>query len=153
VDLTQIPGINTLSAAKLLSELGPKFYEKFDEAKKFCSWANVVPNNKISGGRLISSKMPKKKSKVGQIFRMAANTLSNSKSPLGDYFRKIRSRRSYGQAIVAVANKLARIVYKMVKESVEYKEDMLKVNYKSQLERQLAHARRKIQMLERQLVA
>jgi len=153
VDLTKIPGLDCLSVTKLLSELGPRFYEKFESAKQFCSWANIVPNTKISGGRQISSKVPRKKSKVGQVFRFAAYTLSNAKSPLGEYFRKIYARRCYGQAIVAVANKIARIFYKMVKENKEYNEELLRVNDKKNLERQIAYAKRKIQILENQLAA
>jgi hypothetical protein len=153
VDVTQIPGFNTLSVTKLLGELGPLFYEEFEEAKNFCSWANVVPNNKISGGRLLSSKVPKKKNKVGQIFRIAANTLNRSKCPIGDYFRKIRARRSYGQAVVAVANKLARIFYTMVKQQQEYNEELMKIKDDKFLIRQIINARKRLQMLENQLAA
>lgn len=48
------------SALRLLAELGPDFVEKFPDARHFESWANLVPNNKISGGKLLSSKVPNK---------------------------------------------------------------------------------------------
>jgi transposase len=120
VNLTRIPGISSLTSVKLISELGRDFTEKFPSSKHFCSWLNVVPNNKISGGKILSSTVPKRKNFAGQAFRVSANTLSKSKGYLGDYFRRMRSKLGYNQAIIAVAHKLARIIYHMVKERVEY---------------------------------
>lgn len=120
VNITRVPGISGLTAFKLLSELGAGFTEKFPTADKFCCWMNVVPNNKKSGGKILSSKLPKRKNYVGQILRVAANTLSNHKGYLGDLFRLKKAKLGYHQAIVAVAHKIARIIYKMVKDQVEY---------------------------------
>ena len=61
---------------------------------------------------------------VGQALRVAANTLCRSKGYLGDYFRRIQYRSGYNQAIIAVAHKLARIIYHMVKFGVEYDESI-----------------------------
>lgn len=124
VNITRIPGISSLTAVKIISELGSDFTKKFPGFKNFCSWCNVVPNNRISGGKILSSTVPKRKNFVGQAFRVAANTLSHSKGYLGDYFRRMRSRLGYNQAIIAVAHKLARIVYKMVSIGVEYDESI-----------------------------
>jgi transposase len=124
VNITRIPGISSLTAIKLISELGRDFSLKFPSYKHFCSWCNTAPNNKISGGKLLSSKIPKRKNFVGQTFRVAANTLSKSKGYLGDYFRRIQFRSGYNQAVIAVAHKLARIVYHMVKMGVEYDESI-----------------------------
>ncbi|MCX6279286.1 MAG: IS110 family transposase [Bacteroidetes bacterium] len=124
VNITRIPGISSLTAVKIISELGSDFTKKFESFKHFCSWANVVPNNRISGGKILSSTVPKRKNFVGQAFRVAANTLSHSKGYLGDYFRRMRSRLGYNQAIIAVAHKLARIVFKMVSVGVEYDESI-----------------------------
>jgi transposase len=120
VNLTRIPGISSLTAIKLISELGRDFIAKFPSYKHFCSWSNIVPNNKISAGKVLSSNVPKRKNFVGQTLRVAANTLSKSKGYLGDYFRKMQFRLGYNQAIIAVAHKLARIIYHMVKMGVEY---------------------------------
>ena len=128
VNITAIPGISQLSALKLLSELGADFVLKFSNDKKFASWNNLAPSNKMSAGRLYSSKIPKRKNKVGQILRVAASTLKSSKSALGSYFRKIQSRKGYNQAIVATANKIATIFYQMVKTGKEYCEEYLLKN-------------------------
>jgi len=124
VNLTRIPGISSLTAVKLISELGRDFTEKFPSVKQFCSWLNVVPNNKKSAGKILSSKVPKRKNFAGQALRVAANTLCRSKCYLGDHFRRMQSKLGYIQAIVAVAHKLARIIYQMVKEKTEYDESI-----------------------------
>jgi transposase len=124
VNLTRIPGISSLTAIKLISELGRDFTAKFPSVKQFCSWLNIVPNNKISAGKILSSKVPKRKNFAGQALRVAANTLCKSKGYLGDYFRRMQSKLGYNQAIIAVAHKLARIIYQMVKVKAEYDESI-----------------------------
>ncbi|MFC2106867.1 IS110 family transposase, partial [Bacteroidota bacterium] len=120
VDVTQIYGFKQTSALTVFSETGIQLKEKFPTEKQFLSWLNVVPDNKISGGKIISSKVKKKKNKAGQAFRDAANTLWNAKNPLGDYIRRKKAKSGSGQAVVATARKLAVIYYKIVTEKVEF---------------------------------
>lgn len=103
----RMPGMSKNSALRLLAELGPDFVEKFPDARHFESWANLVPNNKISGGKLLSSKVPNKNNPVGQVFRQCANALWRSNEPLGDYFRHIKARSGHLQAMVATGKKMA----------------------------------------------
>jgi transposase len=124
VNLVCIPGISSLTSVKIISELGSDFTKKFPTIKHFCSWLNLVPNNRISGGKILSSKIPNRKNFVGQALRVAANTLSHSKCYLGDYFRRIKSNLGYNQAIIAVAHKLARIIYTMVSKKLHYSSDI-----------------------------
>jgi len=115
VDVTQIYGVSETTALEILSETGTDL-SKWSDEKRFVSWLNLCPNNKISGGKLISSKLLKKKpNPAAQAFRMAANSLQRSKHWLGDYFRRKRSKGGQKYAIVATARKLARIYYKMVR--------------------------------------
>jgi predicted transcriptional regulator len=124
----RVPGISHSSLLKLTGELGHDFTEKFDTCKKFCRWENLAPNNKITGGNIISSHLPKRKNPVGQIFREIAVTMGTSKTPLGDYYRRIRSRKGPMGAIVATANKISKIVYMMVKNKTEYDEKMIQTD-------------------------
>ena len=103
VNVMRIPGMSRASLLRLLGELGHDFTTKFADVSHFLSWANLVPNNRISGGALLSSKVPKKKNPVGIVFRQAANTLKAAKCPLGDYFRHIRAKGGHLQAMVAQA--------------------------------------------------
>jgi hypothetical protein len=136
---------------KLIGELGHDFTEKFDTFKKFCRWENLAPNNKITGGRIISSRLPKRKNPAGQIFRELAVTMSSSKSPLGDYYRSTRSRKGPMGAIVATANKISKIVYTMVKNKTEYDESLIKINDIDFVTRKLKNMQKGVQKLQAQI--
>jgi transposase len=100
VNLMRIPGISEGTLLKLIGELGHDFTGKFDSYKQFSRWANLAHNNKVTGGKLISSKVPKRKNHVGQILLEAAHSAGASKTPLGDYYRRIRSRKGPMGAIL-----------------------------------------------------
>lgn len=120
VNLMKIPGFSSGTLLALMSELGPDFISKFETSDQFCSWCDLAPDTKISGGKVLSSRLPKRHSQVGQIFRVAAGTLHGSKEQLGNFYRRIKSRGGPTKAHVATAHKLAKIFYKMVKDKVEY---------------------------------
>lgn len=117
---------------------------KWQNDKYFAAWLNVAPNTKITGGKIISSKMQKKKNHCGQTLRMCANSVKSSKSPLGDYARKMKSRLGKNASTVAIAHKLAIIIYKLLKDKCEYNPEIIE---KSQEKWKL----KKIANLERQL--
>jgi transposase len=119
VDLTQVPGINTLTAQMLLTEVGPDL-SRFPTAAAFSSWLRLCPNPKISGGQILSSTTRPTKNRLALALRMAAQGLHRSQSFLGDYFRRMKSRMGTPKAMTAVAHKLARIVYYLVTNQQEY---------------------------------
>jgi transposase len=151
VNLMLMPGINEGSLLRLTGELGHGFIENFDSYKEFCCWVNITPNNKISGGKILSSKVPKRKNAVGQILRSSANSLKASDTPLGCYFRRIRAKKGYIPAIIATANKLGRILYTLVKTQTEYDESLLKVNEEERLRKRLSRMRKEIEKIEKEL--
>jgi transposase len=115
VDVLDIYGISEIAGLEILAETGNDL-SKWHSENHFVSWLNLCPNNKISGGKLISSQMLKKKpNPASQAFRVAANALQKSNHWLGDYFRRMKSRGGNKYAIVATARKLAIIYYKMVR--------------------------------------
>ncbi len=124
VDLCEIEGISEITALELVSEIGTDM-GKWKNSKHMAAWLNVSPNTKITGGKVISSKMQKKKNHAGQTLRMAASTLTKSKSPLGDYARKMRARLGKKGGVVAGAHKLARIIYTMIKEQKPYNTSLM----------------------------
>jgi transposase len=119
VDLTQIPGINTLTAQMIFTEIGPDF-SRFPTAAAFCSWLRLCPDPKISGGQVLSSRTRPTKNRAALALRMGAQGLHRSQSYLGDYFRRMRARMGTPKAMTAAAHKLARIVYHMVTTQQEY---------------------------------
>lgn len=124
VDLCQIDGISEISAMELISEIGVDM-SKWSNEKHFAAWLNLAPNTKITGGKIISSKMQKKKNHAGQTLRMSASSLYSSKSALGDYSRKMRSRLGKKGGVVAAAHKVARIIYTMIKNQVPFNQEII----------------------------
>jgi transposase len=113
-------GLNDIGAMEILSETGTDL-SKWPTAKNFVSWLNLCPNNRVSGGKIISSRLMKKKvNTASQAFRQAANGCQSSNHWLGDYFRRMKAKGGAKQALVATANKIATIYYKMLTEKIEF---------------------------------
>ena len=147
IDVTEVCGINELSALTILSEVG-RDMSKWKTEHHFTSWLGLAPNTKISGGKVISSKIMKKKHHAGQAFRMAANGLYNSKSPLGDYYRRIKTKAGAGKAVVATARKLAIIYYKMVTNKEAFNPKALVEFREKYKEKKINQLKKKIALLE-----
>ncbi len=101
------------------SELGCDF-TKWPTVKHFTSWLGLCPNFKQTGGKLKSSATRKGKNRAAHALRLAAWGLMRSKSGLGAYLRRQRSRLGAPKAITATAHKLARIVYTVMRHGWEY---------------------------------
>ena len=73
----------------LMSEVGPEGFKKFETAKQFASWLRLAPNNKISGGKVLSNKIPKGSNRLKIALRNAANAIGNLKEThLSDFFKR-----------------------------------------------------------------
>jgi len=147
VDVTQVFGISELSALAILSEVGTDM-SKWKSGNHFTSWLGLAPNTKISGGKVISSRIMKKKHHAGQAFRMAANGLKNSKSPLGDYYRRIKGKAGAGKAVVATARKLAIIFYIMVANQQAFDPKALIEYQEKSKQKRINQLKRKLELLE-----
>lgn len=145
VDLTEVPGLGALTLYTLFSEVG-RDLSAFPTYKHFCSWLGLCPNNRISGGKILSSKTRTVKSRAAQALRMAAEGLCRSHSALGDYYRKMRFRLGPAAANTAAAHKLARIIYHLLTTGESYDESVFAA------EQERAHQRRE-RKLKREAVA
>ena len=119
VDLTRIDGIDTNSALKIIAEIGIDM-SRWKSAKHFSSWLGLCPGTKVSGGKVLSGKSKPVANRAAATLRMSAFTLFNSKSALGAFLRRQRSRLGAPKAITATAHKLARLVYTMLKHGTAY---------------------------------
>jgi len=122
-DLTRIPGIDSGIAHHLFTEMGADL-SAFPSARHFSSWLGLCPDNRISGGRVLSVKTREVKSRVATALRMAAQSLCHSKCALGDFYRRMRSKLGAPKAITATAHKLARIVYHLLTTHESYNESI-----------------------------
>lgn len=151
VNAMAIPGMSTGSLLVLMGELGHNFTEKFDTAESFCKWLNLVPNNKISGGKLLSSRIPNRKSFAGQAFRQCANSVKDGKNRLGYYFKRQKSKEGHLYAIVCTAHKIAKIFYTMVKNQSEFDEKICAVNEKEYLEKKLNRLQKAVEKISKEM--
>ena len=110
VDLTRIPGIDTSTALKVISEIGVDL-TRSPSVKHFTSWLGLCPGTKISGGKVLSSAPKPCANRAAQALRMAAQALQTA---LGAHHRRLCSRMDQPKAITASAHKLARLVYFML---------------------------------------
>jgi transposase len=120
-DLTKLPGLDLLAVERILSEVGLDM-SRWPSEKHFCAWLNVAPNNRISGGKILSSKPRKNANRAAAALRLAAQSAMQSKTAIGAFIRRIKSRLGAPTAINAGAHKLARLLYRMLKFGKAYVE-------------------------------
>jgi hypothetical protein len=119
VDLTAIDGINVLTAQTVLSEVGYDM-SRFETEGHFAAYLGLSPRNKISGGKVVGRERKKPKNRAGLALRWAAGTLLHSQTYLGAQYRRFRTKLGAPKAKKAMANKLARIIYRMFKYGEAY---------------------------------
>lgn len=120
VDLFAIDSISSSTVMCFLSEIGNDIY-KFKSAKQFISWLRLAPNNRISGGKTISSKTPRGKNKFALALRNAANTIERKKDGmLLHFFKRIAYKKGRASAITATARKLGTIIWNMIIKKTPY---------------------------------
>lgn len=121
VDLMEIEGVNDATIMTIISEIGLEGIKKFKTAKQFTAWLRLAPNNKISGGKVLSHHLPKGSSRLKIAFRNAANAIGNLKEGhLADFFRKINYKKGRATAVSATARKLAVIIWNMLVKGESY---------------------------------
>ena len=122
VDLMAIEGMSYNTVLAIISEIGYDGFKKFKTAKHFTAWLRLAPNNKVSGGKVLSSKVGKGSNRLKIALRNAANSIGNLKdsTPLRDFFVRINFRKGRVSAITATARKLAVIIWNMVVKGIPY---------------------------------
>jgi transposase len=121
MDFTKIDGLNVLTVQTILSEVGLN-PEAFGTQKRFASWLGLCPENRITGGNIKSVRTRKVVNRAAKAFRLAANSLKNSSSALGGYYRRMRARLGPPKAITATAHKIARIFFHLWKNGGTYQD-------------------------------
>ena len=113
-DLTQIDGISTGTVSTLLAEVGPNM-DAFETVKSFTAWLRISPGQNTTGGKNRSGKNRSTTNRLSTALRIAAQTLSRSRSALGAYYRRKKGQLGPEKAINATAHKLARMIYFTIK--------------------------------------
>lgn len=120
-DLTQIHGLGPSLALKLVAECGTDL-QAWKSAKHFTSWLCLAPGNKISGGKLLSSRTRRSSSRAAALLRLAAVTIGRSDTALGAFYRRLSSRIGKQKAVTATARKIAVLFYNAIRFGMAYQD-------------------------------
>jgi hypothetical protein len=121
VNLMSINGVSHSTVLAIDSEVGLSI-GKFPTAKQWTSWLRLSPNNRKSGGKILSSHVPKGSNRVASALRLAAESVGKQKdAPLYPFFQRILLRKGRAAAIIATARKLAVIIWNMLCKKEAYK--------------------------------
>jgi len=118
-DLSQIDGIDVMTAMTILSEAGWDM-SKWETEGHFVSWLRLCPDNRISGDKIIGKGRLPTNNRITLALKMAASTLRLSNTYLGAQFRRLRTKLGAPIAIKAMAAKLARLVYRMLRYGMQF---------------------------------
>ena len=151
VDLTEIDGIDALTAQTVLAEIGLDM-SRWPTVKHFASWLGLAPYNDISGGKVLRTRTKKTKNRANTALRVAAQSLHRSDSALGAFFRRMRAKHGPAKAVTATAHKLARIIYFMLRDRTPYQDPGAKQYEEQHQERLIRNLKRKAVRFGMQLI-
>lgn len=118
-DLTQIDGIDVMTATTVISEAAWGM-SKWETENHFVSWLRLCPDNRISGEKIIGKGRLRTNNRANIALKTAASTLRLSDTYLGAQFRRLRTKLGAPIAIKAMAAKLARLVHRMLRYGMKY---------------------------------
>jgi len=118
-DLTQIHGLGAYTVLRLVGECGDDM-TKWRTSKHFASWLCLAPGNKVSGGKLLSSKTRRSSNRAATLLRIAAVNVGRTQTALGAFYRRLAARAGKAKAVTATARKLAVLFYNAIRFGRDY---------------------------------
>ena len=146
MDLSQIDAIGPYTALRLMSEIGTDM-SRWPSEKHFTSWLGWCPHQKVSGGKVLSSRTRPTTNRAAAAWRLAGASLHHSHSALGAYVRRRKSRLGTPKAITATAHKLARLIDSMLKHGTAYVAQGLEAYEQQYRDRVVKHLTRRAKEL------
>jgi transposase len=150
VDLTQIHGLGPYLALKLVGECGTSL-SAWPSAKHFTSWLCLAPSNKISGGKVLSSKTRRSNNRAAALLRLAAVAVGRTETALGAFYRRLSGRVGKAKAVTATARKIAVLFYNTLRHGMAYADPGASYYEERYRQRVLANLRRRAKSLGYQL--
>ena len=152
IDFTQIDGMGALTVQTILSEVGLDA-SRFPTVKHFTSWLGLCPGSCITGGKVKNSRTRRVVNRAANAFRMAALAAGKTRSALGAFYRRLRTRLGTPKAITATAHKLARLFYQLWRNGGTYNDPGI-TYYEQRYQEQIVKGlRKKAQAMGFELVA
>ncbi len=122
--LQTLPGVDRIGAAMLLVEIGTDM-TSFGSAAKLASWVGICPGNNESAGKRKSGKTRKGNAWVRRLLCEFAQAAARSRCGLKEKFRALSLRKGHKKSIVALAHKMLRIIFAMLKNHAPYQDQFV----------------------------
>ena len=123
-DATLIEGLDEISILTIISVTGTDM-GKWPTAEHFVSWLKLCARPNISGGRTLGHQSRFTNNAATQAFRKAAQAMWNNKGPMGNFYRRLASKKGSKKAVKALARKLAIVFYNVIKHKSIYDKSRL----------------------------
>lgn len=118
--LMEIPGVDRIVAATLIAELGIDM-RVFGSAPRAACWTGICPGNDLSAGKRRSGRISQGNVHLKTALVEAASAAARAKGTyLREKFFRLKARRGYKRAAVAVAHKILIAAYHMLDKQVSY---------------------------------
>lgn len=117
--LQTLPGVDKIAAAIILVELGTDM-KCFGSSSHLASWAGLCPGNNESAGKRKTGRTRKGNRALRRVLCEAANAASKTKCQFRGKYQSLVIRRGHKRSIIAVAHKMLRVIYSMLKNNRPY---------------------------------
>jgi Transposase IS116/IS110/IS902 family len=124
----------------------------FRSAEAFASWLGLCPDNRITGGKIYSVRTREVKSRVAEALRLAAQSLWRAQNYFGELYRRWKARLGSPKAITAMAHKLARVLWHLLKYKEPFKPEVFAKEEEKMKRRKLVRLQNMAASLHYQLV-
>lgn len=119
--LQTLPGVDLIGAALLLVEIGADM-DVFASADRLASWVGICPGNNESAGKRKSGRVRKGNPYARRLLCEFAHAASRTPSAFQGKYKTLVVRRGHKRAIVALAHKLLRTIFFMLKRGEPYRD-------------------------------
>jgi transposase len=119
--LQTLPGIDLIGAAMLIVEISTDM-DAFGSPDRLASWVGICPGNNESAGKRKSGRSRKGNSYVRRLLCEFAQAARRTRSVFQSKFQALFLRRGYKRAIVALAHKMLRTIFYMIKRHEHYRD-------------------------------
>jgi transposase len=151
VDWASVDGVDVMTAQTVIAETGVDM-SRWPTERHFASWLDLCPTNDVSGGKVIRRGNKKAQNRATAAFRQAATTLIKSNSYLGAQYRRFRASLEKPKAVKAMAHKLARLFYRLLKYGQSYVDKGTEFYEQRYRERQILSVRKRARQLGLQIL-
>ena len=126
--LTSMPGVGRITAAGFIAAVGD--VRRFEHAGKLASYLGLVPSSYDSGERVRHGRITRSgPAWLRALLCESAHHAGRLNHPLNPYWRRLMVRHGYRRAVIAIAHRMARILYQMWRHGEEFNVGKLNVLY------------------------